>query len=164
MCSHFTHPRQEYCSKWCAEWINKSAFSNVFLMQDTSQMFFLSKHYFVQKSVLFGNVFTCMKTLFGSDNTSQPEIQLGPLILLRLHGCVMACVTHVMQSPAMCCHVHAYIVTGHPKRKVYLVQKMVHLDNEKKILGHENCISIWHPPRLRSHANIICLKKLLNTL
>jgi len=37
-----------------------------------------------------------MKMLFGSDNTSQPEIQLRPLILLRLCDCVMMCVTHVL--------------------------------------------------------------------
>jgi len=109
-------------------------------------------------------VFTRMKTLFGSDNASQPEIQLGPLISPRLRDCVMARVTRVMRSPAMCCHVHAHIVTGHPKRNVYLVQKMVRSDNAKKTLGRENRISIWHPPRLRSHANIIWLKKLPNAL
>jgi len=59
-------------------------------------MFFSSKHYFVQKSVLFSNVFTRVKMLFGSDNTSQPEIQLRPLISPRLCDCVMTCVTHVL--------------------------------------------------------------------
>jgi len=37
---------------------------------------------------------------------------------------------------------------------------------QKKSLGRENRISIWHPPRLRSYANIIWLnlKKLPNAL
>ena len=103
--------------------------SVTFYRRETSQNIFSSKHYFVRKIVLFGNVFTRMKTLFGSDNASQPKIRLGPLISPRLRDCVTARVTRVMRSPAI-----------------------------------ESRISIWHLPRLRSHANIIWLEKLPNTL
>jgi len=50
----------------------------------------------MRKSVLFGNIFTCVKMLFGSDNASQPKIQLRPLISPRLRDCVMMHVTHVL--------------------------------------------------------------------
>ena len=80
------------------------------------------------------------------DNASPVQIQVRTSISSRLRDFVTARVTRVMRSPAMFRHVHTHIVTGHPKRKVYLVQKMVRSANAKKTLGRENCISIWHPP------------------
>ena len=101
-------------------------------MQDTSQIFFSSKHYFVWNIVLFGNIFTHMKTLFGSDNTSQPEIWPGPLISSRLHDCVtprVTCVWHVwcnthihQQNFLTCRHILGHVLScacTHLKR-IYL--------------------------------------------
>ena len=84
------------------------------------------------KIVLFSNVFTRMKTLFGSDNASQCEIRLGPSISSRLHDCVTPRVTHVwlvwcnthiyQRNFLMCRHILGHVLSRactHPKR-IYL--------------------------------------------
>ena len=61
-------------------------------------------------------------------------------------------------------HVFSCSVTATQKGKLYLVCESGAFGKQKIFLGPQNCISIWHPPRLRSHANIIWPKKLPNTL
>ena len=60
-----------------------------------AKCFFKCKLYFMQKIVLFGNVFTQVKTLFGSENTSRVQILLGPSISSRLRDCVTVRVTRM---------------------------------------------------------------------
>jgi len=61
-------------------------------------------------------------------------------------------------------HVFSHSVTVTQKGKLYLVCESRVFRKQKKFLGPQNRISIWHPPRLRSHANIIWPKKLPNAL
>ena len=89
-------------------------------------------------------------------------IQVRTSISSRLRDFVTARVTRVMRSPAMCCHVHAHIVTGHPKRQTFFDCENKAFGEYKKFLGRENIISICNPAD-RDHAcDTICPFQLSN--